>query len=204
MDARQHCRIAGAQVALPVPRGAVAPSPAAERRGRRRRPLGRRADTTGTPRACGERVGAAPQLPGVRMQRPDNRRWSARNRRLQRREGEFVGPEGARQRVAGQPGDDLRAAEQQTGLGSAQQFVAAGGDDVGPVRPTRWRRPVLRAGSGSGASSPLPRSATSATPCAAVSGLSSRNGTAEVNPSTRKLLGWTFSTQPVSGPRASA
>ncbi len=89
--------------------------------------------TTGTPRAAASRSVRFRKPPRVRVQRLDNRRWFARDRRLQRGEGKFVGPDGTGKRVARQPGDDLRAAKQQTGLGTAQQFVAAGDDDVGPA-----------------------------------------------------------------------
>jgi hypothetical protein len=132
VNARQHGRDAGTQETRESLREPERPP--------------RQGDTGGTPAAypavmrydghsecSGEPVGTAPQLPDVCMQRLHNRRWSARDGRLERGEGKFVSPDGTGERVAGQPRDDLLAAKQQSCLRAAQQFVTAGNDDVGPA-----------------------------------------------------------------------
>ena len=132
VDAREHGRVAGTQGAgerfgepeRPPLQGDTGCSAAAD-------PAVVRDDRY--PEGRGEPVGTVPQPLRVGVQGPDNRRCFARDRRLQRREGKFVGPYRSGERVACQPGDDLRPAEQQTRLGSAQQFVTAGDDDVGPA-----------------------------------------------------------------------
>ena len=68
-----------------------------------------------------------------------------------------------------------------------------------------WSTSGSSGSSGSAVSRPEPMSATTGTalPSGRVSPLSSSSATDETNPSTRKLLGCTLSTHPVSGPIAS-
>ena len=54
--------------------------------------------------------------------------------RLERRQPDLVEPQRALQRVAGEPRDQLGAADDEPGLRAAEQFVAAEGDEVGALR----------------------------------------------------------------------
>jgi hypothetical protein len=119
--------------------------------------------------------------------------------RLQRRQDQLVDAQRPRQRVAPQALDDVGPAEQQPACGPPSSLSPLAVTTDAPARSA-----VAASGSsgssGCGASRPLPVSATTGTPSVA----SSATPTALVKPSTRKLLGCTFRTQPVSGPIASA
>ena len=67
---------------------------------------------------------------GVGGQRAGDGRQGAAEGRLERRQRELVHPERAGERVPQQAADQLRVAEQQPGLRTAEQLVAARGDQA--------------------------------------------------------------------------
>ena len=101
------------------------------------------------------------------------------------------------------PGNHLRATEHHPRLRPAEQLVAAGGDDVGAVGQ-RGGGVGLVGQQRVGRKQPAAEVDDQGHPLSAASARSSDTVTAEVNPSTRKLLWCTFSTHPVCGPIASA
>jgi hypothetical protein len=100
--------------------------------------------------------------------------------------------------VAAQALDDVGPAEQQPGLRPAEQLVAARGDHGAPARSAVRRRLVGQ----QRVRGEQPAAGVGDDRHAERGELGDLDG--RVKPSTRKLLGCTLSTQPVSGPTASA
>ena len=78
-----------------------------------------------------ERVGPLPQRVRVRAQRREDGRDGTGEGRLDRGERELVGADRTGQRVAGEARDHLASAQQDPGLRTAEELVAAGDDHVG-------------------------------------------------------------------------
>ena len=94
-----------------------------------------------TARASGqlrrEPLGPGPQRGHVGGQRLRHRRRRTDQRGFQRGQGELVDPQRAGRGMPPQPLDEFGVAEQQAGLRSAEQLVAARGDEVGAVAQHR-------------------------------------------------------------------
>ena len=80
-----------------------------------------------------ESLGAKSQRIGVGVQCRGHRGGPGSHSGLQRGEGQLVRADGAGQWVLGHSGHHVGPTEHHAGLGPSEQFVAAGGDDVGAL-----------------------------------------------------------------------
>lgn len=151
----------------------------------------------------GQGLRAFPQATGFRVQGDVDRRSAPAQGRLEGRERELVRAHGPGQGESRQTPNRLGAPEQQARLGAAEQLVPTrdhrvrpglqGLSETGLVRQCGVRAQQTAAHVHDERHAVLVRE-----------GPQLRSGTEEVNPSTRKLLGWTLRMQPVSGPRAAS